>query len=71
LANFGSVGDRILQALPEMARDFYTVSARLQIAGQRHGCASLTPWNVDDSPTPGNYDAETGLAGWGARLGML
>src|SRR5260221_5174393 len=28
----------------------------------------LTLGNVGGSPTPGNHTAETGLAGWGARI---
>src|SRR5712691_9790555 len=40
----------------------------LEIAGQRLGPASLTHRNVGGSPTPGNHDAETGLAGWGIRI---
>src|SRR5712691_2826070 len=40
----------------------------VQIAGQRLGPASLTHRNVGGSPTPGNHHAETGLAGWGARI---
>jgi hypothetical protein len=29
---------------------------------------ALTLGNGGDSPTPGNHTAETGLAGWGARI---
>ncbi len=41
---------------------------RLKIADQRPGHTGLTRRNVGGSPTPGTHDAETALAGWGARI---
>src|SRR5258708_11614435 len=35
---------------------------------QRPAHCPLTLGNVGGSPTPGNHTAETGLAGWGARI---
>src|SRR5467141_562052 len=35
---------------------------------QRPAYCPLTLGNVGGSPTPGNHTAETGLAGWGARI---
>jgi hypothetical protein len=32
------------------------------------GHTSLIRRDVGGSPTPGNHTAETGLAGWGARI---
>jgi hypothetical protein len=36
LANFGTVGERILQALPGMARNFFTVSGAA-VTGKKSG----------------------------------
>jgi hypothetical protein len=35
---------------------------------QRLEAFSLNPGKAGGSPTPGNHDAETGLAGWGDRI---
>jgi hypothetical protein len=50
---------------PENLR--YTTE-NLEIADQRLARTSLSRGNVGGFPTPGNHTAETGLAGWGARI---
>jgi hypothetical protein len=50
---------------PENLR--YTTE-NLEIAGQRLARTSLRRGNVGGFHTPGNHTAETGLAGWGARI---